>query len=528
MGGMSIKQTLFNWCAPVLRPPAIAVHIKKAIYAYSPPAIRRGIDGAKASPLGARLARGVFWSLAGAMISRSLTLAATVTVARLLGKTAYGELGIIQSSVGMFGVFAGFGLGLTATKHVAEFRKNDPERTGRIIAMAWVVAAVAGSLMAMGLAAFAPWLAAHTINAPHLAGALRIGAVMLFISALNGAQTGALAGFEAFRTIAHVNLLAGLLSFPILITGASLGGLTGAVWAMVINLGFNWLFNHISLRKEAARYHVPLTFRHCRRELPILWRFSLPAVLAASMFGPVNWAAKAILVNQPDGYGEMGRLAAALVFHNAILTACGLLANPLLAMLSDQDSHASRRLGTVNILSTWLLGLVLAMPLLCFPEIAEVLFGGDFGGRPFRMTFVITMFSTCVLTFRSGLLRVLQSKGLLWWGVANNLLWAIVLLIAAYLLAPKGAVGLATAFAIAYVVIATIFTPVYLKYTKVPPGLLLSKECVLVWLVLLSLVAAAHCELYFALRALVLAGAFVLVGWAMKRLWSENGGAQTD
>ena len=66
----------------------------------------------------------------------------------------------------------------------------------------------------------APWLAANTINAPHLAGVLRIGALLLFINAINGAQTGALSGFEAFRTIAYVNLFVGLTSFPILIAGA--------------------------------------------------------------------------------------------------------------------------------------------------------------------------------------------------------------------------------------------------------------------------------------------------------------------
>ena len=62
----------------------------------------------------------MFWTFAGTVISRGLMFVATVAVARILGKTAYGELGMIQSTVGMFSVFAGFGLGLTATKYVAE------------------------------------------------------------------------------------------------------------------------------------------------------------------------------------------------------------------------------------------------------------------------------------------------------------------------------------------------------------------------------------------------------------------------
>ena len=256
------------------------MNAKSIIVAYCPPFLRPLFDRIEASPIGSRLARGVFWSMAGSIISRGLMLCATILVARILGKTVYGELGMIQSTVGMFGVFAGFGLGLTATKHVAEFRLKDPERAGRIIGLSSLFAILTGGLMALGLFIFAPWLAANTINAPHLSGVLRIGALILLINALNGAQTGALAGFEAFKTIAYVNLFIGLISFPILVAGAYLGGLTGAVWALVINLGFNWLINHLALRNEAQRYNVPFTFRGCVSEWPVLWKFSMPAAIS--------------------------------------------------------------------------------------------------------------------------------------------------------------------------------------------------------------------------------------------------------
>ena len=51
--------------------------------------------------------------------------------------------------------------------------------------------------------------------APALAGELRIAGILLFFNALNGAQTGALSGFEAFRAIARINLVRGLIAFPI-------------------------------------------------------------------------------------------------------------------------------------------------------------------------------------------------------------------------------------------------------------------------------------------------------------------------
>ena len=82
--------------------------VKSFVFACCPTFLRSALDRIENSPLGYRLAKGVFWSMAGAVISRGLMLVASVLVARMLGKVGFGELGMIRSSVGMFGVFAGF------------------------------------------------------------------------------------------------------------------------------------------------------------------------------------------------------------------------------------------------------------------------------------------------------------------------------------------------------------------------------------------------------------------------------------
>lgn len=498
------------------------IGVKKAIYACCPDILHPVLNRVEASEIGYRLAKGVFWSMAGAVISRGLMLAAWVLVARMLGKTGYGELGMIQSTVGMFGVFAGFGLGLTATKHVAEFRSSDPERAGRIIGLSGLVAMATGGLMAIGLFIFAPWLATHTINAPHLAGVLRIGALILFISALNGAQTGALSGFEAFKAIAYVNLFVGLISFPILVVGAYFGGLTGAVWALAINLGFNWLLNHLALRKEARRYKVPFTFRKCSHELSILRRFSLPAVLAGSMVGPVTWACNAMLVNQPAGYSEMGIFTAALVFQNLLLFASGMLNAPLLSMVSNARPNVSKKLGTVNILSSWILGVIVAIPLLCFPEITRALFGANFDTRSFTVTFSIVVFYTSVMMYKAGLARVLAANSLLWWGLFSNIVWAIILIVSAAFLMRWGAAGLAASFAIAYILNTFILLPLYYSRKLVPKGTLFSLESAMIWSILVALVFLNIADVPLRFRAIAFVPCLVLTGIAFRRLMRDG------
>jgi O-antigen/teichoic acid export membrane protein len=429
------------------------MNAKSIIIKYCPALLKPLLSRIETSPIGYRLATGMFWSLAGAVISRSMMLAAWILVARMLGKTGYGELGMIQATVGMFGVFAGFGLGMTATKYVAEFRHSNPERAGRIIGCSKLVAAVTGGLMALGLLLFAQWIATHTINAPQLADLLRIGSLILFISALNGAQTGALSGFEAFKSIAYVNFYVGLLSFPILLAGAYFGGLAGAVWALVANLSLNWLFNHLALRKEMVKSNVFFSMKSCTREWPILWKFSLPALLAGALVGPVNWLCRAFLANQPDGYGELGILSAADQWHTMLIYLPSLLSSVILPVLSERlgqkDTEASMKTMVIAVK----INALLVFPIAILTSIASPfimsLYGEDFrNGWP---TLVIVLVTTGLVAICAPVGQIIAAKGRMWVGFFMNMAWAIIFILGTLLLLDKGSFGLAMARAGSYV-----------------------------------------------------------------------------
>jgi O-antigen/teichoic acid export membrane protein len=429
------------------------VSSKPLVPTCCPSFLRPAWDQMAKSPIGYRLAKGMFWSITGAVISRGLMLAASVLVARMFGKTGYGELGMIQSTVGMFGIFAGFGQGVTATKHVAQLHQNDPDRAGRIIGLSCLLTIVTGGLMALGVFSLAPTLAERTINAPHLSGMLRIGALMLFISALNGAQTGALAGFEAFRTIASVNLAVGLISFPVLVGGAYFGGLTGAVWALTINLGVNWLLSHLALRKEARRHNVPFTLRNCSRERFVLWTFSLPAVLSGSVDGPIYWVCNAILVSRPGGYGEMGIFSAANQWYVMALFLPGLLNRVVLPVLSERFGQNDMKQSMETLVLAMKMNALLVLPLVLLASIASPyimsLYGESFGrGWP---TLVIVLLAAGLISVQNPVGQVIAASGRMWLGFAMNAGWAVTMVCGTLLLVRFGSFGLAVATAISYV-----------------------------------------------------------------------------
>jgi O-antigen/teichoic acid export membrane protein len=421
----SVKATFDNFCPPFL------LKLKTRV---------------EASPIAYRLARGAFWSLAGTLISRGLGLVGGIFVARLLGKHAYGQLGIVQSTTGMFGIFAGFGMGLTANKHVAEFRRTDPARAGRIITISSVVAWGTGSLMTLVLVVLAPWLARHTLAAPEISGLLRAGALLLVLGGVNGSQTGALAGFEAFKTIARVNLIAGLSSFPITLAGAWFWGVEGSVWALVANLGLNCLLNFIALRQEAAREDVPLGYSDCFREWRVLWQFSLPAVLGGAIVGPVVWAASALLVNQPDGYSQMGIYNAVLRIKIVPEMVLNMLLAPLLPVLSERYAAGDVRGYQKAACSAFILCLLVTVPIallqLGVPALTLLPYGRAYAGHHGVVQWL--MFELAVVGFFTPMTQMVASMNKMWFGLAFNVCWALMYCGIAYGLIPRyGAAGLA-------------------------------------------------------------------------------------
>ncbi len=400
-----------------------------------------------------RFASGSLWSLLGTLAAQGPRLGAFILAARLLGKESFGELGILQNTVSMAGVFAGMGLGLTATKHVAQFRTTDPERAGRIIGLSYVIAAVSGVVFCLVLRQFASIICSDVLNAPRLTSELQIASLLVGLNTLQGAQTGALAGFEAFRPIAIANLVQGMLVFPAVIGGAWSGGLIGAIIGLVIAATAGCTVIQFLLFRECRTEKIRLGFRGLGQELSVLTGFSLPTLLTGMMNLPVQWMAAAILVKQPGGFAEMGAFSAANQWRTLILFLPAILERTMLPILADLDSrrdHVSyRRTVHTHLLLSFGAATLLATPLAIGAPLIMKLYGEEFvSSWP-----VLPLLSgaTVIASASFAVGTVMISRGAMWLGLAVNSLWGISLIISAALLTPShGGVGLGLSFLIAY------------------------------------------------------------------------------
>jgi len=356
----------------------------------------------------------------------------------------------------MFATFAGLGLGLTATKYVAEFRMKDPERAGRIIGVSSAISWVAGGCMTVILFAIGPWLASHTLAAPHLGSLLRLGSLLLLIGSINGAQTGALAGFEAFKRIARINLISGVSSLPLMVVGVCWAGLEGAVGGLLLSQGVGCVLNYSAVRDEAALAKVPVAWRRAREELGILWRFSLPAVVSSAFVGPVYWLANTMLVNSAGGYAEMGVFNAANQWFGALLFLPAILGQAALPVLSERlgqdDLRRSRK-----ILGFYMkLNAAVVVPLAILGCLASPLIMSSYGPG-FRQAWPVlsvVLATAGLLAVQTPVGQIIAASGRMWLGSFMNLGWGACFIGLTWLLVNWGALGLASARLGAYAALA--------------------------------------------------------------------------
>lgn len=410
----------------------------------------------KGSPIAYRLARGAFWSMVGGVASRVFTMASSIIVARLLGKEGYGEIGMIQSTLGLFGVLAGFGLGSTATKYIAEFRYKDPEKAGRISGLTIVFSLLSGVAM-MGIClAFSPWLAQRTLGRPDLASLLAAGSLLLFMSTIGGVLSAALSGYEAFRQIARINIIQGAAAPFMAIPLVWYFGVQGAIASFTINAALGLVLCARALKNESGKHNIPNRFdSSIWSEWPILWKFAFPAMTSGLMIAPATWVTNIILVNQPGGYGELGLFNAANQWRLVVVFLPGLLAAAMLPVLSETHGREDKAdyIHTVvlNLRATWIVALPLTVLVVTMGKPLAALFGKQFYGT--APIIAVLMIATFLNVVNSAVGSALTGAGRMWTGTLMNFGWAMALVASSYVLVPRlGGLGLAAAYLVSYIV----------------------------------------------------------------------------
>lgn len=408
-----------------------------------------GVEYQPAGQMRRRVSFNVMWNFVALVLMQGTSFIASILAARILGREVFGEMAFIQNTGLMVGGIAAVGLGSTATKYIAELRATDRERVGRILGLSLIVTLITGALCAVLLLVAGPSLANSGLKAPQLATSIRIGSLFAFFVTINGYQTGALIGFEAFRRLAWVALWQGVLQIVSMYFLASHFGLLGATWAMVFAIFAWWALNAWMLRLECSEAHISVTLSRIWEERNLFVSFALPAALSGVIGGVALWASNLIVTRQPRGFEEIALFSAANSFRVAALFVPGVLsrvAAPLLCRLTgEQDTGGYLRVFRLNLIFSVAVVAVIG---------AIIGFGArpllDLFGKSFMAgdsVVAALMLAAVAEVMGIALFQVLFSHGKIWLHISIQLIWASILCIGAIFLAPHlGALGLALAY----------------------------------------------------------------------------------
>jgi O-antigen/teichoic acid export membrane protein len=412
------------------------------------------MDKLDSTALLARFAKGAVWAILGAIISRGLTLLASICVARILGQSEFGQLGMIQSTVGTLGTFAGLGLGMTATKYVASLRATSREKAGKILALLTLVSYITTSIFCSVLILGSPKLADNILKAPNLTLPLQIAAGLMLFSVINGVQTGALAGFEAFRVIAKVNFIVGIISFPLITVGAFYYGLTGTVIGLTAAMSINCWLNNRGLKQVTRKQNIIYSYATCLEERNVLICFTLPSALSSFIIAPVMWYSNVLLANQPNGYMELGIFNAAQQWQTALLFLPTTVAPAILSMLSSMNGSIKNNKDFWKMvkLSFLINSAITGGGALIISFLSHLIMKTYGAGFSTGAGVLIVLSLVAFLCSTSNVIgQIIASSDSMWWGFLLNLLWTIAFIVFSQLFIRSfGAFGLAISYAAAY------------------------------------------------------------------------------
>lgn len=407
----------------------------------------------RSSGLRQRILVSSFWVIAAQATYRGMLMLSMMLVARILGKEEYGQLGIIQSSLIMFEAIAALGMGVTTTKHIAEYRNTDKNKVAKIIKFTKVTTFVTAVSFGAVIYLIAPWLSANVLGSAALTDYIRVSALMLFFTNFAAARSSILIGFEAYSSMAVVNGLTGCVTILLIPSGAYLYGIEGALWGLVTVSAVHALMNSFLSIRITRKEGVPRAATLTRDEWGLLWHFSLPAVMSSILYAPVNWIGGAYLV-RTAGYGEMGLFSAVNQWFSLLLFVPGVITNVFLPVFADQGGRGREHVLGGLLVKALKVTIVVSLPLVTAVTIFSPwimrLYGNGYSDAA-KMLVVIALAALLAST-QNILSNALATMNRMWIRLISNIVWAMIYLISVFVFIELGfkAMGLCLAILLAH------------------------------------------------------------------------------
>lgn len=449
--------------------------------------------------------RSAAWSFMSAIATKASVVIIGVLVARTLGAQAFGEYGLIQSAVVMLANVAAQATTTATAKHVSQCKAFAPEKTGRGIALTLAFCVMLSALISVVAVFFPVFFSSFILGADprNYLSVIVLSYITLII--LSGWTQGCLIGWGRYRTIALINGVGAVIAIPttyyLTLAFSLQGALSGLAGTQLLVV----LFGAVACCKSLKSKRIPIRLQGAMLEKQAILAVGLPLLLTGLMVAPMNWFANKLLAQTDNGLAALGLYAAAMQWNAICSHVSVVLGTVLVPMLASAGAGNSRQLEAINLLSGWLVVLIVIQPVIVFADEVATLYGPGFKSRDFEVTLSLVVLSALLSAFKSGISRKMVVMNLAWYSVFSNVVWGVMFMSGVLILKAEGAIGLAKALTYSQFAHFLLGLPYFIYKKIIPLELLFSARLLVLWLLpFISCMASAYIE-SGAMRLMVVA-----------------------
>ncbi len=354
-------------------------------------------------------------------MSRAANVMALLYVARLLGKTPYGQYATVQAALNVFSLVGVVGFGTTAARYVSRLREQDAQRAGRIAGLLLSAAVLCGSVASVVL-----WLSPEIVhsNTATIAALTRLSAPAVLMYSIDGVVTGILAGLENFRAIALVSALQGLAIIVATVALTPAFGLQGAVAALVLSATVAAAMDSAILYREIRHGRAPFSLLGAFGERRVLFEFSLPTVLNSIILSGSYLLSLSLIGWSSAGAAAAGVFGLGRQIGLWVQVVPQILLRATLPILSERIG-ADRRSVSLIVLTTHGLYMLSCFPLcaiaVCAAQPLLAIVAPAF--RDDRLAITALIVASALGVARGASELVLVAEGRAWTNICLSALW---------------------------------------------------------------------------------------------------------
>jgi len=377
-----------------------------------------------------------FWSVLGNAIGYGFLFIAGVIVARILGKSLYGEYGMLKSIFTSIGMFSTFGLSYTGTKYVAELKSISLSKTGNFIKKSAIITFSLSLLCSLLLFTYSKEIAIKWLESTTISFYLKTFSLLIILYAFTYLLLALVAGLGEFKELSKINSLTGFISFVLTILFTIKWSLKGAMAALLLSQLINCL---LSLKVIIKKIGLKIIFQKSNNSelIPLkeVLSFSLPIALQETIYTFSTWFIN-LFILWYGSYGDLGLYSAAIQWNSIILFVPGILRNVILTHLTESNNSSSfnRIFKNVSLLS-FIVTFIPSVLIYAFSGIIEKSYGPTFQGLDYLIT--IACISAIFMSIRNVYAQVFMAKGLNWQMFFIRLFGDLSVLLVAFMLMNK-------------------------------------------------------------------------------------------